>query len=65
MTNKTEEILVPLKIATHQDKKTGARSAAFPFVFPDGENGVVIVTRLKDGEWKPSNHIEKITLHLI
>ena len=62
---RVEEIVIPQQLATYTDEKRGVKSVAFPFQLPDGNNGIITITRLKTGEWIPSNDIKKIELHLI
>ncbi len=57
-----EEIIVPDKLATFQDKITGARTVAFPIVFPSGVKGVCAVVHLNGDAWNPSTDIKKITI---
>jgi hypothetical protein len=57
-----EEVVVPNKVAVFEDHKTGVKTVAFPFMFPDGKNGVVSVTRLSKHPWTPSDDIETVVL---
>lgn len=59
----TEELIIPLTIATFEDKRTGARSIALPFQFPDGKNGALLVTRLWPMPWEPGKTIKSITIN--
>ena len=58
-----EEIVIPTRIGVFQDKKTKAKTIALPFVFPDGTNGVIMVTRLSAAPWIPSDTLVKVNLH--
>lgn len=60
---KNEELVIPDKVSVFEDKKTGAKTLAMPFQFPDGKNGVVMVSRLHKSAWIPKNHISKVTIH--
>lgn len=50
-------------IKVFQDKKTKVWSAGIPIEFPDGQNGVITITRLSKFEWKPSLDIDSITIN--
>jgi hypothetical protein len=62
-TKNEEEIIVPNNLATFEDPKTGVKTVAFTFKFPDGTNGVVSITRLKRDKWEPSKDIESVHLN--
>jgi hypothetical protein len=55
-------IQVPSEISVLDDKKTHAKTVVFPFEFLTGASGVLYITKLKNGAWKPSNDIESITI---
>lgn len=59
---KLEVITIPNKVAVFADKKTGVKTAAFPFTFASGVNGVVSVTHLERGSWEPADDIEAIAI---
>jgi len=59
----SEEVIIPNQIAVFEDRKTGFKTASFPFTFPDGRNGIVSVTRLSRTPWIPSDDIE--TVHVV
>lgn len=59
---KSAEIEIPEKLAVIPDKKTGAKSVYFPFQFPDGNMGAIIITKLVKMGWEPSSDIEKINI---
>lgn len=61
-TEVSEIIIVPEKISTFPDKKTGVKSVAFPFTFPTGINGIITITHLDSMPWTPSTDIKTITL---
>jgi hypothetical protein len=61
MTNE-EHVVVPTRLATFEDPKTGVRTVAFPIVFPDGTKGVVAVCHLKKGPWDPNDDIEEVII---
>ena len=56
-----------LKIAKGQslfvDQKTGARTLAIPFKLPDGEEAVLMLTRIKDKNWFPEKEIKNIIIN--
>lgn len=68
--NNTVELLPPItytvligdKVKVTEDKKSRSRITNFPFEFPDGTRGVVIVCRIKDEPWKPNEDISSVTL---
>lgn len=59
----SEQIEVPVKLAVFEDKKTRARSVAFPFDYPTGEHGVIIMTKLNAIPWQPSDYVKSITIN--
>lgn len=61
--DKMEIISVPEKLAIYTDKKTGVKSVAFPFSFPDGNNGIITVTKLVKMGWQPSDDLNTIQLN--
>lgn len=60
---KIKEIPIPPTHPVFEDSKSGARTIAFPIVFPDNSDGVVMITRLKNQDFEPAKLIEKITLN--
>lgn len=52
-----ENIILPNKLQTFEDKKTGVRTVSFPFTFPDGTPGINSITRLVKGPWNPSDDV--------
>lgn len=58
-----ETIVVPDKLSVFQDKKTGARTVAFPFDYGDGTHGVMMLTRLINAVWQPADDIESIVIN--
>jgi hypothetical protein len=59
---RTYDILLGDNVKVIEDKKSKARVANFPFEFPDGARGVVILCRIEDEPWIPNKTITKITL---
>lgn len=57
------EIIIGPKVDVTQDKKSRSRVISFPFEYPDGEKGALIILRLQDEDWKPHESITKITIH--
>ena len=57
------EIIVGPKVQVAQDKKSRSRVISFPFEFPDGEKGAIIVLRLKDEDWVPKETLTSINLN--
>lgn len=62
MYQKNQELNLKTGIKVFKDKKTSARTIAIPFRLSDNESAVLMVTRLKDEEWKPEKEISKITI---
>ena len=60
---KIKEIIIPPAHPVFEDTKSGARTIAFPIVFPDNSDGVLMVTRLKNQDFEPAKLIEKITVN--
>jgi hypothetical protein len=56
------KIEMPEKVSVYEDKKSGAKTIAFPLIFPDKSDGAIMVTRLKKGEWEPLKMIKSITI---
>jgi hypothetical protein len=53
---------MPEKISVYTDTKSGAKTIAFPLIFPDQSDGAIMVTRLKKTEWEPLKMIKSITI---
>ena len=45
------------------DPISKARIVSFPFEFPDGSDGLVILCKVKDVDWKPSKEIANININ--
>lgn len=58
-----EEIIIPDKMSTFEDKKTKAKTVAFPIVFPKGKNGALMITKLEKNGWNPSEDIKSIIIN--
>jgi hypothetical protein len=56
------QIDIPEKLIPQTDKKSGAKSVYFPFQFPSGENGALVVIKLVKMGWIPINDIENILI---
>lgn len=56
-----QKILIPDQVQVFEDGKTKAKSVAFPFTFPDGTAGVLIVSRISRAPWQPIG-INNITI---
>ncbi len=59
------EIEIPEKVLPQTDKKTGAKSVYFPFQFPSGENGAIVVIKLVKMGWVPKDDIKKIKIDFV
>jgi len=57
------QITIGPKTKVIKDKRSKTRVANFPFEFPDGTNGVLIVCRVKDEEWVPAQDITNIIIN--
>lgn len=57
-----EDIKVPPKLSVFEDKKTKAKTVAFPFVFPDGVNGVLTITRIVKTSWNPYDDLKNVVV---
>lgn len=57
------EVIIGPKVEVTKDKKSRSRVISFPFEFSDGEKGAVIVLRLKDEDWEPTDSLKSITLN--
>ena len=60
---KTFETFIGPKVKVHTDPKSKTRVINFPFDFPDDEKGVIIICRLTDEEWIPSQNIKSIAIN--
>ena len=56
------QIDIPPNLLPQADKKTGAKSVYFPFQFPSGENGAIVVIKLVKMGWIPSDDLENINI---
>lgn len=45
-----------------EDKKTKVKTIAYPFTFPNGDNGILSITKLVKMGWTPKNDIESIII---
>ena len=60
---RTEEFIIPARVSVFEDKRTDAKTLAMPFQFPDGTNGVVMISRLTKLGWTPSNDVARIVIY--
>lgn len=56
-------IKIPADIKVFEDKKTGVKTMAVQFVFPDYANGVLSLTRLSRFPWVPGQVIDSVTIN--
>ena len=61
---KTQEFFIGPKIRVTEDKKSKSRIINFPFDFPDETKGCIIILRLADEEWVPSNDISRVIIEM-
>lgn len=59
----SEEFTIPEKVAVYTDKKTGVKTIAIPMSFPNGENGIISITKLVKLGWVPSVDIESVVIN--
>lgn len=45
------------------DKKSNARVISFPFEFPDGTDGIAIICKMTQLDWKPNQEIERVIVN--
>lgn len=57
------QIDIPEKLLPITDKKSGAKSVYFPFQFPSGENGAIVLIKLVKMGWEPSTDISDIKIN--
>lgn len=60
---KSYEVILGKGLKVTQDKKSRTRVVSFPFEFPDESRGVIIVCKVKDEEWVPSQDIVSININ--
>jgi len=51
------------KVKVVIDKRSEARVINFPFEFPDGSDGVIIVCKMTKLDWKPNEEIERVNIN--
>ncbi len=56
------QIDIPPNLLPQTDKRTGAKSVYFPFQFPSGENGAIVLIKLVKMGWIPNDDIENIII---
>lgn len=61
--DKSYEIILGKGIKVTTDKKSRTRVVNFPFEFPDGSPGVMIICKVKDEEWIPNSDIFSININ--
>jgi len=50
-----------VKVTT--DPSSGAKVTSFPFEFPDGTDGVVIICKITKLNWKPNEEIKNLNIN--
>ncbi len=55
---KSYEVILGKGLKVIKDAKSRTRVVNFPFEFPDDTRGVIIVCKVKDEDWIPSNDID-------
>lgn len=58
-----EEVFIGEDISVAQDNVTHYPFIGFPFSFPDGTKGQIVVIRLKDEVWKPAKTMSSISIN--
>ena len=56
------QIDIPDKLIPLMDKRTGAKSIFFPFMFPDGMAGHLILVKGVKMGWNPSDDINDVKI---
>ena len=59
---KTQEFFIGPKIRVTTDAKSKSKIINFPFELRDGAQACMIIVRLSDEEWVPSDDIEEIAI---
>lgn len=57
------EVIIGPKVKVVTDKKSGSRVISFPFEFPSDDRGMIIICKIKDEEWFPSEDIDSISIN--
>lgn len=60
--SKSYEVILGKGLKVTMDKKSKTRVVSFPFEFPDDTKGVLIMCRIEDEDWIPSNDITSIKI---
>lgn len=60
---KKQEIKIKEDVKVFVDKKTNARTIALPFRLTDDTSAVVMICRMKDGEWAVAKEIKSIIIN--
>lgn len=58
-----EEVIVPEKVVILSSFGDKVKSAQFTIIFPDGRSGVLILTKVTNKPWQPSDDITKLDIH--
>lgn len=53
----------PKNLSVFTDKKTQAKTIAFPFNFPSTHHGVLMITHLSRLDWVPSEDIASVVIN--
>lgn len=59
---KSYEVTLGKGLKVTKDAKSRTRVVNFPFEFPDETRGVMIICKIKDEEWIPSEDIRSINI---
>ena len=61
--NGSNEVLaIPERVTVFDDPRSHAKTVALTFQFPDGTNGILMVSRLSRIPWSPEKVIKEITI---
>lgn len=62
MTPKSYELIIGKGVKSTIDKHSRTRVVSFPFEFPDETRGVIIICKVKNKDWTPSDDITSLEL---
>ena len=60
---KSHEIILGKNVKVTTDRNSKTRVVNFPFDFPNGDMGVLIVCKVKNADWIPSDDIVSININ--
>ena len=57
------EIKIPKNIGIHEDSRTKAKTMAVPIQFDIANSGILMLCKITNKKWIPSDEIESITIN--